>query len=563
MATVAKASFAFLLLFSLLQTALVRAHPVGGDDLSSELESDGTPHGPSSPLLRLPASKSCDQTYGMMFCATSVVGNLVIIGGLMYLSARCISSGNELLIRMLGPGVVGGFLLPVLDALPESLIILVSGLSGSREIVQHKVLIGTGMLSGSTIMLLTLLWGSCVFVGRVNFAEYSTTTSFSPTGSGVAADLATGYAARIMVMSLIPLIIVQVPKVFHLSSGSRIAVSTSLAISLAFLLCYCLYQVFQPWIQRRRLEYAKHNHVISGLLRLLNRESLGNLVNRDGETNLDLIQRLFDKIDSNSDCVISASELRAFLLGIQFVGIELDPENAVEEVIKEFDTSSDKVIDKTEFVEGISEWIVKANHAITSQGPSVKSVPSNYYEKTRAEYDRLLDKSDNNVENVHNSSWAIVKALLLLLLGTLIAAFFADPLVDAVIEFSQATSIPSFYVSFIAMPLATNFSEAVTAIKFAMLKKQKSTSLAFSEIYGRVTMNNTLCLSVFLALVYIRRLSWDFSAETLVILVVSSVIGIPASFYSKFPLWTSGVACLLYPVSLVLVYLLDNLFGWS
>ena len=76
-------------------------------------------------------------------------------------------------------------------------------------------------------------------------------------------------------------------------------------------------------------------------------------------------------------------------------------------------------------------------------------------------------------------------------------------------------------------------------------------------------MNNLLCLSVFLALVYVRDLTWDFSSEVLVILIVCLVIGLLASFRTKFPLWTSLLAFALYPFSLLLVYILDYVFGWS
>lgn len=84
-----------------------------------------------------------------------------------------------------------------------------------------------------------------------------------------------------------------------------------------------------------------------------------------------------------------------------------------------------------------------------------------------------------------------------------------------------------------------------------------------SQLYGAVTMNNVLCLSVFLALVYARGLTWDFSSEVLVILLVCIVMGIFASTRTTFPLWTSLVAFLLYPFSLLLVYVLDFVFGWS
>lgn len=33
-----------------------------------------------------------------------------------------------------------------------------------------------------------------------------------------------------------------------------------------------------------------------------------------------------------------------------------------------------------------------------------------------------------------------------------------------------------------------------------------------SQLYGAATMNNTLCLAVFMALVYVRGLEWVYSA---------------------------------------------------
>ena len=74
-------------------------------------------------------------------------------------------------------------------------------------------------------------------------------------------------------------------------------------------------------------------------------------------------------------------------------------------------------------------------------------------------------------------------------------------------------------------------------------------------------MNNTLCLAVFLALVYIRGLTWDFSSEVLVIFLVCIIVGLFTSFRTTFPLWMSFVAFLLYPLSLIMVYVLDYKFG--
>lgn len=103
-------------------------------------------------------------------------------------------------------------------------------------------------------------------------------------------------------------------------------------------------------------------------------------------------------------------------------------------------------------------------------------------QRTRQEHDQLVERSDEAVESVENPGWCITKAVALLVLGAAIAAAFADPLVDTVHNFSNATHIPSFFISFIALPLATNSSEAVSAIIFASRKKQRTCSLTFSEV---------------------------------------------------------------------------------
>lgn len=487
----------------------------------------------------------------------------------MFKAATYLSTGSELLLEILGPGIVGGLFLPILGALPDAMLILVSGLSGSKETAQNQVLIGMGLLAGSTVMLLTLLWGSCIVVGKCDLSENSTsidsqdTKGFSLFGSGISTDLQTSYAARIMVISIVPFIIVQLPKIFKFPSGQRLAILFALIASVALVLSYCLYQIFQPWIQRRRLAYAKHKHVISGILRHAQMQSLGRLLDDNGNVNEGVIRKLFHRLDLNSDGIISSNELRALLIGIQFEEIDLDRDDAVDKVMLEFDTSHNACIEEDEFVGGIKKWLDEAKRTVVTSGAYSKKFLHDFHMKTKEEHNMLTDKSDEALESIANPTWICFKAVLLLLLGTVIAAVFADPLVDAVDNFSLATNIPSFFISFIAMPLATNSSEAVSAVIFASRKRQRTSSLTFSEIYGGATMNNTLCLAVFLALVYLRHLTWDFSAEVLIILVVCIVMGLFTSFRTTFPLWTCSIAYLLYPFSLVIVYVLDFVFGWS
>jgi Ca2+/Na+ antiporter len=62
-----------------------------------------------------------------MPCTTTVLGNLflmLVYGYLMYSAAKWLSSGSEILLEILGPGIVGGLFLPVLTSLPDAMLIL-------------------------------------------------------------------------------------------------------------------------------------------------------------------------------------------------------------------------------------------------------------------------------------------------------------------------------------------------------------------------------------------------------------------------------------------------------
>ncbi|KAG9150015.1 hypothetical protein Leryth_010063 [Lithospermum erythrorhizon] len=463
----------------------------------------------------------CEQTYGFLPCSSTALGNLfliVVYGSLMYLAATYLSTGSELLLEILGPGLVGGLLLPILGALPDAMLILVSGISGSVETAQSQVSVGMGLLAGSTVMLLTIVWGTCIIVGKCDIenniaVDSKDSKGFNLTGSGVSTDIWTSYAGIIMAVSVIPFLVVQLPQSFSSTSLRNLAVLIALIVSVSLLISYCLYQVFQPWIQSRRLHFAKHKHVVSGILIHLKRHALGRLCNDDGTPNEDILRKLFTAIDVNDDDSLSQSELKALIVGLRLEDINLEEDNAVEKVMQDFDTSLDSKIQFTEFVDGVKKWLEKAKGAKASghkDGPGTTKHLDNFHEETKKEHYLLGDQSDQAIEGVDNPRWTYLKAVLLLLLGTVIAAAFADPL-----------------------------------------------------IYGAVTMNNVLCLSVFLALVYVRGLTWDFSSEVLVILVVCVVMGVFASMKTTFPLWTSLLAFLLYPLSLAFVYVLDYVFGWT
>lgn len=135
-----------LLLFSLLLLFAGRsAHgrlistSAAAADEEDQLISDGATRGDaarSDPFLllrrsagysQLLSAEECEQTYGFLPCTTTVVGNLFLVltyGFLMFKAATYLSTGSEMLLEILGPGIVGGLFLPILGALPDAMLIL-------------------------------------------------------------------------------------------------------------------------------------------------------------------------------------------------------------------------------------------------------------------------------------------------------------------------------------------------------------------------------------------------------------------------------------------------------
>ncbi|KAK4439143.1 Sodium/calcium exchanger NCL1 [Sesamum alatum] len=657
-------------------------------------------------LMDSDKEETCEQMYGFLPCSKSITGHLFLIVVYEYLlfhGESYVASGGERIFKILGPGVFGASAFQVIGSLPEALILLASGLSSSDEIAQECVLTGVGLLAGSSILLLTIIWGTCIILGSQSFSSHlhsnfsSDNKKHNPLerllfslwpGHGVVTDLGTSYTSRIMLLSVIPLVMIQIPRIFHRSyaPGEGTLVLITLVVSIMFLLCYFFYQFFQPWIQRRRLLYIKHEHLVVDILKHLQNETMGKLLTDNGSPNVSTIRRLFEEKDHDGDKVISFSELKEFLREIKFRKLQSKDENTTAEIMKEFDIDNDEKITMDEFVNGMTKWLDDTKDAMNKRYHSVKSLKDMYQvlkpwiQKKREERemmkhlipdilehlqdsvygslladdgtpdvpaikrlfkdidldkddcisyfelkelmtnikfgiipydadvaaskimeeldisgDQLIDEeefvtglsrwlntahnqspnSDETEDDDYQKTWeqtdklvedkfidksplAWTKAITLLVLGIITLGVLAEPLIQSVHDFSKAARIPSFYVAFIFVPLATTARIAVSAINEARRKKLHTTSLTLSEIYGTVFMNNILGLAVLLSLIYFRGLSWNFSAEVLMVLLVSAIIGFLASFNTVFPVWTSILAYMLYPLSLILVYILGD-----
>jgi len=117
------------------------------------------------------------------------------------------------------------------------------------------------------------------------------------------------------------------------------------------------------------------------------------------------------------------------------------------------------------------------------------------------------------------------KAFTMLAAGSILVLYFSDPMVDVLSAIADRVQIGPFYVSFVLAPLASNASELIASQYYASKKTRKSISVALSALEGAACMNNTFCLSIFMALIFFRGLAWQYTAETLSILICQFVVG--------------------------------------
>ncbi|GMI66720.1 Na+/Ca2+ exchanger [Hibiscus trionum] len=72
---------------------------------------------------------------------------------------------------MFGTGFFGASLFNVLGIFPQVILVLVNGVSASEETAETKESISMAILAGSTIMMLTLVWGSIIAFGSYDLSN--------------------------------------------------------------------------------------------------------------------------------------------------------------------------------------------------------------------------------------------------------------------------------------------------------------------------------------------------------------------------------------------------------
>ncbi|XP_024960739.1 sodium/calcium exchanger NCL-like [Cynara cardunculus var. scolymus] len=646
------ASYSTFFLLLLAEKAVVGRHLQY--DVAAELQvSDGVNDfvvREEEPLLHFKGMDSseahCQQMYGFLPCSSNVPSHIFLIVIYEYLlhHGESYAGGDGRISRVFGDNYFAAIFSQLLDSLPESLILLASGLTCSKEKAQDYIVTGAGLLAGSSVFHITFLWGVCFICGRTQF--YIKPGSKVPNrvvqlliGSGVVTDAETSYHAKVMFFSLIPFLVILLPSVFGLSyssQGYKITILVSLYVSVICLFAYFIYQYSDSdkRIKKRRMGYAKveekvEMHVpfyeVQSLM--LDREKhlhirqkeMEKMLN-DPETNnetmtkkefygtfkewLDVtrqlmddpysldrsgtkynkvaiplledkrelmkqinhmmesasgenllkggaldksIDRFFEKVDTDKSGSITEIELKNFIMEVNYKEVVMEDDIA-EIMMRHLDIDGNKDIDKEEFKLGIAKWVKEINHVNRQK-------EINHVDQQKTDGYQIAEAKAKFDEKF--------KAIILLVVGIFMLTVLAEPLVESVREFSESVKIEPFFVSFILVPLATNARSAMAAIKAAKQKRHSTTSLTLSEIYHKVFMNNVLGFFVLVSVIYFRDLTWHFSAEILVVVIVCIIMGILTSFRSKFPNWTLLIAFPLYLLSLVVIYFVDDTFQFT
>mmetsp|Transcript_729 Transcript_729/g.1820 ORF Transcript_729/g.1820 Transcript_729/m.1820 type:complete len:605 (-) Transcript_729:77-1891(-) len=291
----------------------------------------------------------CSETWGIWPCSSSLGGSVILMamyGRIVLFGANLIAEGSEQLCEVLDAGLIGGLLLPVLGALPDTLIVIFSGLGGAPDEAAERIAVGMGTLAGSTAMLLTIGWGGSLIVGRCNLhagvsIDERLTRKYDVVNTGATADSLSCINAGAMLLTAIPYMVIQIPASAGDDHDRRVAL-VSVFVAFIAMAAYMVYQLRSPEIQRRRKALAHsafmHHLAVQRASALLQSATFGfsarrttsgngsvtssdsqrawDLVDEDGLPNDAALEGLFREVDKDNNGMIDMDEFMDMMCAI-------------------------------------------------------------------------------------------------------------------------------------------------------------------------------------------------------------------------------------------------------
>ena len=508
----------------------------------------------------------------------SLSSSQVVFLGIVYLrilfeASNLISDGSELLVLVPALSkIVGSIILPIVGVVPDGIMILLSGLG---ENAQTEVSVGIGALAGSTVMLLTIAWFSVILGGRVSlnpsglpaykpplpvtgdWQKLAVEDSKSLTKAAVACDGDIARGARFMLITAASYVLMEIGSTF---GYARITAGCLTLVCLVGLFIYMRKEIggelAEVLVAQKRVDAILSRTVsfrgaMEDLLKVkeikqgLSESFLGaSEVKKEFER---VLQYFFNKFDVNKDGSIDYQEFTQVMADLN----EHIPAQDLFDIFLSMDTNSNGNIDFDEFVVMIQKLTL---HAFPEHSVSTSSVTS-----SSADPDDEVVPGDLTFLPAEEQQRRVKRrATWMMALGSILILTFTGPAVDVISELGVRLDISPFYLAFVFAPIASNASELIAGYNYACKKTRKSTTVAFSSLVGAAVMNNTFGLAILFGLVFVRGLNWTFHAEVLAILLVQVGVGLYAAFKKSQNLWDGLIILSLYPISLVLCYILKS-----
>ncbi|KAF8108873.1 hypothetical protein N665_0104s0184 [Sinapis alba] len=508
----------------------------------------------------------CEHVYGFLPCANNVGGyvfQVLTFGCLLIVGDYFLSVGRSQLFLIFDVGFYGGIVFPLLTMFPRIVLMLANGLSLSSDVANSFVDNNVGVTAGYTVFALTIQWGACVVFSitagsSLENQERKTITKIihdwwsqrhnivkTIVEASIEVDSKNKKSLGTMLLSLAPFLMVTLSAICDSHSWRHNIILITLIISSSSTIVYFVYSYGDQSSQQKSLDHARFE-IMSEVHSLLKRFSPKSFI-ENGKISEESMKSLFEITDTDGDGKIQISELKDFNIEFwNFGRMKCEIDKLSKDFLEKFDKNKDGELDKKEFEEGVTSML----------------------KKHKFKFDSLEDeKEDHNEEKgvlkMEEPPQTLVDKLLSMetlgavtevIIGILIVLFLAKPFMMNIELLSVSAGIPSFYIVFVMIPLARNLKNTLSARFCRPKDKEKISSHTFSEIYKDITMNNLMGLSIILAVVYARGLTWNCSVEALIVVIVGLTIGLPAYLRSTYPFWICVFAFAMYIFSLVLIY---------
>eukprot|EP00588_Corethron_pennatum_P014373 CAMPEP_0194278352 /NCGR_PEP_ID=MMETSP0169-20130528/10414_1 /TAXON_ID=218684 /ORGANISM="Corethron pennatum, Strain L29A3" /LENGTH=505 /DNA_ID=CAMNT_0039022507 /DNA_START=226 /DNA_END=1740 /DNA_ORIENTATION=+ len=487
---------------------------------------------------------------------------LLSYGYVLFVSANLISKGLDLLLLVPSlAGLVGSCVLPLFTAIPDGAIMLFSGL-GPIDEDKDTLSVGVGALAGSTILVLTLPWAASIVAGRVDinrttgelgykiFPKLSKTKKWSKVlfHTGVEVNKAVRIGGKVTLLTALPYLLIQLPATYltsdyhegddALGDGESFWSLFALLASLAGFFGYLTYQLRRSQsgmnvAMNLRRESVTQKAVVDGMLSLS--AALGqfmlesdNWINSEsnheeykemsGTTStlptevynklLYILNPIFLKYDSDpKDGMLNQREMHYLFRDMH----EEISETEINTLFHQFDMDRDGRISFDEFIHATAYVIKKSYNKDIVNSLSLQSIENWKTSSHSFSFEEEVEEMPKDLANKRpemQQTVIKVRAVAMLLMGTTLILLFSEPLVAVMEEIAERSKIPSFYVSFVIVPVISNAPEIISTQFYARKKTRKSLTIALSALQGSAVMNNTVCLSIFMGLVHFRGLAW-------------------------------------------------------